>query len=128
MGLWARQGGRAVRRAILDIDLWMRAFVVCVIDVVSMAVLARTVGLARDTNGPDWLATGKLAVTEMPIGTGFDESVKTEYRTSGREILTLTREDLTYSGDAVAARIYLFRAAARAPKLGAWWGVDGALP
>ncbi len=28
----------------------------------------------------------KLAVTEMLIGTGFDESVKTEYQTSGSEI------------------------------------------
>ena len=56
------------RRAVFDPDNWIRALLVTATGVVSMALLACVVSLARDTTAHDWYATGKLTLAELLIG------------------------------------------------------------
>ncbi len=110
-----------------DPDNWIRALLVTATGVVSMALLACGVALARDTTRHDWYATGKLTLTELVIRIGFDDSAPTEYRTSRGEVVSLTRDDLRYNGNALVARGYLLRTARKAAELGACCGFGGAL-
>ena len=81
--------------------MWVRALLVGAIGVVSMALLACGITLVRDTTGHDWYAVGKLTLTEILIENGFDERAPTEYRTAVGAILTLTRDDLKFNGEAL---------------------------
>lgn len=114
-------------RAVFDLDYWLWALVVTTIGVVSMAMLACAVSLARDTTGHDWYATGKLMLTEVLIGIGADESAPVEYRTSRGEVLSLTRHGLAFNGNALVARYNVLRTAGKSAELGACCGFGGAL-
>ena len=92
-----------------------------------MALLACAIALVRDTMGHDWYAAGKLTFTEILIEAGFDDRAPTEYRTDDGVIVTLTRDDLKYNGEALLARDHLLRTAADGAELGAWCGFGGAL-
>ena len=107
--------------------MWVRALLVGAVGVVSMVLLACGIALVRDTTGHDWYAAGKLTITELLIWVGFDEGAPTEYRTADGAILTVTRDDLIYTGEALLARDWLLRTAASAAELGAWCGFGGAL-
>ena len=107
--------------------MWVRAFLVGAVGVVSMALLACGIALVRDTTGHDWYAAGKLTLTEILIEIGFDERAPTEYRTVGGAILTVTRDDLKFNGEALLARDRLLATAVDAAELGAWCGLGGAL-
>ena len=97
------------------------------IGVLAMSALACAVGLVRDTTGHDWYATVKLTLTELLIGIGRDAGAQVEYRTSGGEVLMLTRRQLWSSGDALVARGNLRYTARQSAELGAWCGVGVAL-
>ena len=114
-------------RAVFDPDNWIRALLVTATGVVSMALLACVVSLARDTTAHDWYATGKLTLAELLIGFGAKENAPVEYRTSRDEVLSLTRHDLTLNGNAWFARRYLLRTARKSAELGACCGLAGAL-
>ena len=118
---------RAGWRAVFDPATWVRAVLVAATGVVSMAVLACGIALVRDTAGHDWYAAGKLTLTELLIEAGFDEGAPTEYRTAAGVILTLTRDDLRFNGEALLARDWLLATAAGAAELGALCGLGGAL-
>lgn len=120
-------GRRTGWRALFDPDAWIRALLGTTIGVVSMALLACVIALARDTRSHDWYATGKLTPTELLIGIGFDDSAPTEYQTSTGEVLSLTRADLRYNGNALVARGHLLYTARKAAELGACCGFGGAL-
>lgn len=107
--------------------MWIRAVLVTTIGVVSLALLACIVALARDTTGHDWYAARKLTVAELLIRAGFDGSAPTEYRTWRGEVVTLTRGGLGNNGDAWVARDRLLRTARESAELGAWCGFGGAL-
>ena len=106
--------------------MWVRALLVEAIGVVSMALLACGITLVRDTTGHDWYSAGKLTLTEILIEIGFDERAPTEYRTAVGAILTVTRDDLKFNGEALLARDRLLATAADAAELGAWCGLGGA--
>ena len=119
--------GRSGWKAVFDPDAWIRAVLVVTVGVVSLSVLACAVALVRDTREHDWYATGKLTLTELLIGIGFDDSAVTEYRDRWGDVLSLTRADLADNDDAWYARRYLLRTARRAAELGACCGFGGAL-
>lgn len=110
-----------------DLDYWLWGLVVTAMGVVSMAILACAVSLARDTTGHDWYAAGKLTLNELLIGIGANDSAPVEYRTSRGEVLTLTRQGLRFNGNALVARGHVLRTARNATELGAWCGFGGAL-
>ncbi|MDE0003976.1 MAG: hypothetical protein OXQ29_14895 [Rhodospirillaceae bacterium] len=120
-------GRRTGWRAVFDPDAWSWTLLVVTVWVVFLSALACAVALVRDTTGHDWYATGKLTLTELMIGIGFDESARTEYRTSRDEVLSLTRVDLTYNGNALLARWRVLRTARRGAELGACCGLGGAV-
>jgi len=114
-------------RALFDPDAWIGTLLIVTVWVVFLSALACAVALVRDTTGHDWYATGKLTLTELMIGIGFDDNARTEYRTSRDEVVTLTRGDLTYNGNALLARWRVQRTARKAAELGACCGIGGAL-
>ncbi len=107
--------------------MWVRALLVTATGVVSMAILACFIALVRDSTGHAWYAAGKLTLAEILIETGFDERASTEYRTADGAILTVTRDDLKFNGEALLARDRLLRTATLAAELGAWCSFGGAL-
>ena len=107
--------------------MWIRALLVVAISVGSIALLACIVALVRDTTGHDWYAAGKLTLAELLIEFDFDHRASVEYRTRNGAVLTLSRFDLQFSGEALYARHHIFRAAGNAIELGAWCGLGGAL-
>ena len=109
--------------AILDPGTWVRALLAAAF----MWALAFAVTLARDTTEHDWYAAGKLTLTELLTGLGFDDRAPVEYRTRDGAVVTLTRDGLMYNRDALLARDRLLRTAAKAAGLGAWCGLGGAL-
>ena len=109
--------------AILDPGMWVRALLAAAL----MWALACAVALARDTREHDWYATGKLTLTELLTGLGFDDRAPVEYRTRAGPVVTLTRDGLMYKGEALLARDHLLRTAAKAAEFGAWCGFGGAL-
>ena len=109
--------------AILDPGRWVPALLAAAL----MWALAFAVALARDTTEHDWYAAGKLTLTEILTGLGFDDRATVEYRTSGGAVVTLTRDGLMYNGNALVARDHLLRTAGKAVGLGAWCGLGGAL-
>ncbi len=109
--------------AILDPGRWIRALLAAAF----MWALAFAVTLARDTTEHDWHASGKLTLTELLTGLGFDDHATVEYRRSDGAVVTLTRDGLMYNGNALAARDHLLRTAGKAAGLGAWCGLGGAL-
>ncbi len=90
--------------AAFDPEKWARALLVTAIGVTLMSALACAVALARETTGHDWYATGKLSLTELLTGLGFDDRAPVEYRTRDGEVMTLTRDGLKHNGDALLAR------------------------
>ena len=120
-------GRRIGWSAVFDPDAWISALLIVTVWVVFLSALACAVALVRDTTGHDWYATGKLSFAELLIAIGFDENARTEYRTSGEEVLSLTRADLTYNGNALLARWRVLRTARQSAELGACCGLGGAL-
>ncbi len=110
-----------------DPAAWMWALLVMAIGVAAMSAMACAVALARDTTGHDWYAAGKLTLTELLTGLGFDDRAPVEYRTRDGSVVTLTRDGLMYNGDALLARDHLLRTAGKAAGLGALCGFGGAL-
>ena len=108
---------------ILDPGTWVRALLAAAF----MWVLAFAVTLARDTTEHDRYAAGKLTLTELVTGLGFDDRAPVEYRMRDGAVVTLTRDGLMYNRDALLARDRLLRTAAKAAGLGAWCGLGGAL-
>lgn len=123
----ARDGSRTGWRAVLDPGAWLRSLLVTAVFVVSLSALACAVGLARDTTGHDWHATGKLSWTEILLALNFDPRAPVTYRTRKGEEVTLARGDLAFSGEALLARDHLLRTAKRSAELGAWCGLAAAL-
>ena len=95
--------------------------------VVFLSALACAVALVRDTTRHDWYATGKLVLTKLKVGIGFDESALTEYRDWRGEVESLTRADMLANGDARVARAHLLRTARKSAVLGACCGIGRAL-
>ena len=71
---------------ILDPGPWVRALLAAAF----MWALAFAVTLARDTTEHDWYAAGKLILTELVTGLGFDDRAPVEYRTRDGAVVTLT--------------------------------------
>ena len=71
---------------ILDPGPWVRALLAAAF----MWALAFAVTLARDTTEHDWYAAGKLTLTELLTGLGFDDRAPVEYRTRDGAVVTLT--------------------------------------
>ena len=92
-----------------------------------MSMLACILSLVRDTTGHEWYASGKLTGAEILIDVGFDDRARAEYRTEDSAILSRTRGDLKYNGEALPARNHLHRTATNAAELGAWCGFGSAL-
>ena len=109
--------------SILDRGAWVRALLAAGL----MWALACAFALAWDTTGHDWHATGKLTLTELLTGLGFDDRAPVEYRRRAGSVVMLTRDGLMYNGDALLARDHLLRTAAKAARFGAWFGLGGAL-
>lgn len=107
--------------AILDPGRWVRALLAAAL------MWALAFALARDATEHDWYATGKLTLTELLAGLGFDDSATVEYRRSDGAVVTLTRDGFMYNGNALVARDRLLRTAAKAAGLGAWCGLGGAV-
>ncbi|MDD9998413.1 MAG: hypothetical protein OXQ89_11775 [Rhodospirillaceae bacterium] len=120
-------GNRAGWQAVFDPDAWIAVLVFLTVWVVCLSALACAVALVRETTEHDWYATGKLFVTELMIGIGFDDSVVTEYRDWWGEVKSLTRAELRVNGDARVARRHVLRTATKAAELGACCGLGGAL-
>ncbi|MDE0031525.1 MAG: hypothetical protein OXU75_00065 [Deltaproteobacteria bacterium] len=127
MGNRTSHGRRAGWMAILDPEAWVRALLVTAVGVASMSALACAVALAWDTTGHDWYATGKLTLTELLTGLGFDDRAPVEYRTRAGQLVTLTRDGLMYNGEALLARDHMLQTAAKATRFGAWCGLGSAL-
>ena len=104
MGNRRRHGPRTGWRTLFDPELWQQALVAGTAGVVSMAILACAVALARDTTGHDWYAAARLTATEVLIGVGFDGNAPTEYRTADGAVETVSRYDLTVKLEARWAR------------------------
>ena len=126
-GVRSGYGNRTGWRAVFDLDAWIRALLVVTVGVVLLSALACGVALVRDTTGHDWYATGKLTITELLIGIGFDDSAPTQYRNWRDEVLSLTRDELRNNADALFARRHVLRTARKAAELGACCGFGGAL-
>ncbi len=127
MRIRARDGSRTGWRAVLDPGAWVRTLLFTAVFVVSISALACAVGLARDTTGHDWHATGKLFLAEILLALNFDPRASVAYRTRDGKETTLARGDLIFSGDALLARDHLLRTAKRSAELGAWCGLGAAL-
>ena len=123
MGNRTAYGRRAGWTAILDPGTWVRALLAGAL----MWAVVCAVAVARDTTGHDWYATGKLTLTELLTGLGFDDRAPVEYRTRAGAMVTLTRDGLMYNGEALLARDHVLRTAAKAAGIGAWCGLGGAL-
>ena len=81
MGIRTRDRYRTGRRAVLDPGIWLRSMFLIVVFVVLMLALACVVGLACDTTGHDWHATGKLYVAETLLSLNFDPRTQVKYQT-----------------------------------------------
>ena len=127
MVIRTREGNRTGWRAVLDPGAWLRSLLLTAVFVVSASALACAVGLARDTTGHDWGASGKLYWAEILLALGFDARTQVRYRTREGKELTLARGDLALSGEALLARDHLLRTAKRAAWIGAWCGIGAAL-
>ena len=114
-------------RLLLDPGMWFRSLLLTAVFVVFLSALACVVGLARDTTGHDWHASGKLFWAETLLALHFDPRTQVKYRTREGKEVTIARGDLTFSGDALLARDSLLHTAKRSAELGAWWGFGGAL-
>ena len=87
LGIRARDRYRTGWRAVLDPGTWLRSLLLAAVFVVSMSALACVVGLARDTTGHDWHATGKLFLAEILLALNFDPRAPVAYRTrEGAEV------------------------------------------
>ena len=127
MGIRARDRSRTGWRVFLDPGAWLRLLLLTAVFVVSLSVLTCAVGLARDTTGHDWGATGKLYWAEILLALNFDPRAPVRYRTREGKEVTIARGDLALSGETLLARDHLLRTAKRAAELGAWCGIGAAL-
>lgn len=84
-------------------------------------------GLALNTTGYDWHATGKLIWAKILLGLNFDHHAQIRCRTREDTEATLARGDLTYSGEVLLARDRLLRTAKQAAEIGVWCGLGGVL-
>ena len=114
-------------RSVFDAELWRQGLVIGTMGAVSMALLACTVAVARDTTGHDWYAAAKLTVADMMIGVGFDEDAPLEFRNADGVVETVTRSGLTDSYRVRWAREDILKAAWEGATLGAVSGFGGAL-
>ena len=114
-------------RSVFDRELWWQGLVAGTAGAVSMALLACTVAVARDTTGHDWYAAAKLTVADLMIGVGFDEDAPVEFRNADGVVETVTRSGLTDSYRVRWAREDILKAAWEGATLGAVSGFGGAL-
>ena len=127
LGIRVRERSLTGWRAVLDPGTWLRSLLLTAVFVVSISALACVVGLARDTTGHDWHASGKLLWAEILLALNFDPRVQVKYRTRKGEEVTISRADLAFSGEALLARDHLLRTVKRAAEIGAWCGFGAAL-
>ena len=127
MGIRTRDRSRTGWRALLDPGAWLRSLFLAAVFVVFLSALACVVGLASDTTGHDWGATGKLFGAEILLALNFDPRAPVRYRTREGKEVTIARGDLIFNGEALLARAHLLRTAKRAVWLGAWCGLGAAL-
>ena len=123
----SRDRSRTGWRAALNPGAWLRSLLLAAVFVVFLSSLACAVGLASDTTGHDWGATGKLFGAEILLALGFDPRALVRYRTREGKEVTIARGDLIFNGEALLARAHLLRTAKRAAWLGAWCGLGAAL-
>ena len=105
----------------------MRSLLLTAVFVIFLSALACVVGLASDTTGHDWYATGKLFGAEILLALNFDPRAPVRYRTREGKEVTIARGDLIFNGEALLARAHLLRTAQRAAWIGAWCGLGAAL-
>ena len=123
----AHQGLGDGWRSVFGRELWRQGLVIGTMGAVSMALLACTVALARDTTGHDWYAAAKLTVADLMIGVGFDEDAPVEFRNAEDVVETVTRSGLTDRYRVRWARGDILRSAWEGATLGAVTGFGGAL-
>ena len=127
MGIRARDRNRTGWRILLNPGMWFRSLLLTAVYVFFLSALACVVGLARDTTGHDWHASGKLFWAETLLALHFDHRTQVKYRTREGKEVTIARGDLTFSGEALLARDRLLHTAKRSAELGAWCGIGAAL-
>ena len=114
-------------KSVFHRELWRQGLVIGTMGAVSMALLACTVDLARDTTGHDWYAAAKLTVADLMIGVGFGEDAPIEFRNADGVVETVTRSGLTDRYRVRWAREDILKAAWEGATLGAVSGFGGAL-
>ena len=127
MGIRSRERYRTGWRAVLDPGAWLRSLFLTAVFVVFLSALACGVGLARDTTGHDWYAAGKLLGAEILLALNLDPRAQVRYRTREGKEVTIAREDLWFSDEALVARKHLLSTAKHAAWIGAWCGLGAAL-
>lgn len=127
LGIRANHGPADGLRSVFDRELWRQGLVIGTMGAVSMALLACTVALARDTAGHDWYGAAKLTVADLMIGVGFDEDAPVEFRNADGGVETVTRSGLTDSYRVRWAREDILKSAWEGATLGAVSGFGGAL-
>ena len=103
-----------------------RMFGFGLLGVALMTVLAPGVALLRGTTGHDWYAGVKLTSVEIALALGFDAHARVvEYRRWDGKVERLSRHDLYWTGEALAARIRILATAGDYALLGG--GIGGAV-
>lgn len=94
--------------------------------VAAMTVLAPGIALMRGTTGHDWYAAGKLTAVETARAVGFDRKAPVvEYRRWNGVVVRMSRDDMYWNGEALAARERILETALHYALLGA--GIGGAV-
>ena len=86
---------------------------------VTVAVLLPGLGLVRDTTGHDWYAAGKLTLTQVMLGVGFDRWSVTPYRTPNGDVMSITRAGLAVYGEPIRARVRILSTIGNHAEMGA---------
>lgn len=84
--------------------------------VAAMTVLAPGIALMRGTTGHDWYAAGKLTAVNTAIAVGFDRNAPVvRYRRWNGRVERMSRDDMYWNGEALAARAHSGNRAAPRP-------------
>ena len=123
----AHDGRSAGWRSVFDRELWRQGLIVGAAGAVSMAILACTVALARDTTRYQWYAAARITAADLMIAAGFDEDAPIEFRKADGAVEPVSRSHLTFDFDARWARDIIMEGAWKSATLGALSGFGGAL-
>ena len=94
--------------------------------IVAMTALVPGIALMRGTTGHDWYAAGKLTAVNAAIAVGFDRNARVvEYRRWNGRVERMSRDDMYWNGEALAARERIVETALHHALLGA--GIGGAV-